>query len=204
MLDMIIFLASILFYALWVLIARKKGKSGIIQWSGGFLATTVLASSISSAITSQAQTTMIDNDEVDQLIQTYNNFASKIDGMKKLPPKSEMENGAESDNFKTLQYYVLPNAVVNIDIDKKSGKTSAMGITSTSETKLDELALFNVRSLVGATMFGQSTEAGELEKLCLDIYATGHPGALSKSVKNMTVSCGNSKGIWIALISKSH
>ncbi|WFP51406.1 hypothetical protein PL263_05095 [Methylomonas sp. EFPC3] len=139
----------------------------------------------------------------DQLIETYNSLASKVDGMKKLPAKSKMEKAAENEQFVTLQHYVLPNAIVTINIDKKNGHPYAIGVISKSDNKSEELDLFNVRSLVGTTIFGPSSEAGELEKLCVDIYATGHPGALKKTVKNFTVSCGMNDGLWIALITKA-
>ncbi|MDT4328516.1 hypothetical protein ACQE3D_10790 [Methylomonas sp. MS20] len=140
---------------------------------------------------------------IDQLIETYNALASKVDGMEKLPPKSKMEKGAENEQSLTFQHYVLPNAVVTISIDKQNGHPYAMGVLSKSENKSEELDLFNVRSLVGTTIFGPGSEAGELEKLCVDIYATGHPGALQKTIKKFTVSCGMNDGLWIALITKA-
>ncbi|WAR45493.1 hypothetical protein [Methylomonas rapida] len=45
-----LFLAAIIFYAAWVWIAKKNGQSGIIQWAGGFLATTVIFSYIGASI----------------------------------------------------------------------------------------------------------------------------------------------------------
>ncbi|WP_415878677.1 hypothetical protein [Methylomonas sp. TEB] len=39
----IYFSAALMFYAGWIFIARKNGQSKIIQWGGGFLATTIIA-----------------------------------------------------------------------------------------------------------------------------------------------------------------
>ncbi|MCK9635992.1 MAG: hypothetical protein M0R41_06915 [Methylobacter tundripaludum] len=141
------------------------------------------------------------NMSVEQLIGAYNALASKVADMKTLPPKESMDDGGSNENSRTLQYYVLPNAVVDISIDKKTGKPYSLGVYSTSSGAPDEMSLFAVRSIVGATVFGPSSEAGELEKLCIDIYATGQTGALSKRIKDMTIFCGNNDGIWIAGIS---
>lgn len=141
------------------------------------------------------------NMSVEQLIGAYNALALKVADMKTLPPKESMDDGGSNENSRTLQYYVLPNAVVDISIDKETGKPYSLGVYSTSSGAPDEMSLFAVRSIVGATVFGPGSEADELEKLCIDIYATGQTGALSKRIKDMTIFCGNNDGIWIAGIS---